>query len=399
MSIEQELARGAGISIINLVDSLIEKAHDMRASDIHIGPGAADARVRFRVDGVLNEAYRLPRDVFDQAISRIKVIAGLRIDEHQAAQDGRFRLLFPQSDEFVDIRVSIAPAYHGEHVVMRLLSDHHEAFTLENLGFTETDRERIERAIRKPSGMILATGPTGSGKTTTLYTLIKLLNTHDISIVTIEDPIEYAIQGIEQIQVSSGSGLTFAAGLRTILRQDPNIIMVGEIRDAETASIAVNTALTGHLLLSTLHTNDASTTLARLMEMRIEPYLVASTVSVAIGQRLVRKLCESCKEAYAHDAAERALLEKMKDAGKMKTLYRAKGCKKCSMTGYQGRVSINEVLEVSDEIREAILRRASASEIKEIGRKQGMRTMLEDGLGKVSRGVTALSEVLRAAND
>jgi type IV pilus assembly protein PilB len=259
--LELEITKGGEISIINLIDCLVETAHKNRVSDIHIDPTADKIRVRFRVDGVLQEAYMFPKSIHNEIISRIKVLSKLRTDEHQATQDGRFRHVFSDTGEFIDLRVSIVPTYHGENAVMRLLSDKAEAFSLESLGFSENDRKKILDALKKPNGMILATGPTGSGKTTTLYTLIKMLNSPEISIVTIEDPIEYAVQDIEQIQVNSKSGLTFANGLRSILRQDPNVIMVGEIRDAETAGIAVNTALTGHLLLSTLHTNDAATTL------------------------------------------------------------------------------------------------------------------------------------------
>ena len=294
--LEEEISAGHDISIINLIDCLIEKAHISQVSDIHLDPAQDNVRVRFRIDGVLQEVLELPKKIHGEIISRIKVLSKLRSDEHQATQDGRFRHVFPETEKFLDLRVSIVPTYHGENVVLRLLSDKAENFSLESLGFSESDRKKILGAIKKPNGMILATGPTGSGKTTTLYTLIKMLNSPDVSIVTIEDPIEYAVDNIEQIQVNPHKGLTFANGLRSILRQDPNIIMVGEIRDAETASIAVNTALTGHLLLSTLHTNDAATTLPRLLDMGIEEYLVASTVNIAIGQRLVRKICEQCKE-------------------------------------------------------------------------------------------------------
>ncbi len=294
--IKAELKRGSDISIITLVDCLLEKANENRASDIHIDPTSKAIRIRMRIDGVLIQTYELPKTIHPELISRVKVLAKLRTDEHQATQDGRFRHVFPKSDSFVDVRVSIAPTYHGENAVLRILSDKAEAFTLYSLGFSPSDQEKILKALKKPNGMILATGPTGSGKTTTLYTLIKLLNSSEVSIITIEDPIEYAVGEIEQIQVNPRTGLTFANGLRSILRQDPNIIMVGEIRDAETANIAVNTALTGHLLLSTLHTNDAATTLPRLLDMGIEGYLVASTVNIAIGQRLVRKICMHCKE-------------------------------------------------------------------------------------------------------
>ncbi|MEO5635161.1 MAG: GspE/PulE family protein [Candidatus Paceibacterota bacterium] len=401
-TVEEELDRGEDIAIINLINKLIEKAHTRRASDIHIDPLIKSTRIRFRVDGVLEEAYSFPKQIHNEVISRIKILAKLRTDEHQATQDGRFRYNLDEENKFIDFRVSIVPTYHGENVVLRLLSDRQEQQTLEDLGFSEKDRKKIEDAMRKTNGMILSTGPTGSGKTTTMYTLIKMLNSPEVSIVTIEDPIEYAIDEIEQIQVNARFGLTFANGLRSILRQDPNIIMVGEIRDAETASIAVNTALTGHLLLSTLHTNDAATTLPRLLDMGIEEYLVASTVSVAIGQRLVRKICEDCKIKIDITPAIRQALSQTPYAKLLsgtEFVFEGKGCEKCGGSGYRGRICINEVLVADNEIRDAILKRASASEIKAIAVKNGMVTMFEDGFEKVKNGHTTIEEVLRVIHD
>jgi type II secretory ATPase GspE/PulE/Tfp pilus assembly ATPase PilB-like protein len=400
--IEQELARGANISIINLIDCLIEKAHESRASDIHIDPSLSTVRVRLRIDGVLQDSFEFPKNIYSEIISRIKILARMRTDEHQATQDGRFRHTFPDSEEFVDIRVSIAPTYHGENAVLRLLSDKAESFTLESLGFSEGDQKKIVEALKKPNGMILATGPTGHGKTTTLYTLIKMLNSKEVSIITIEDPIEYAVNDVEQIQVNPRTGLTFANGLRSILRQDPNIIMVGEIRDSETAGIAVNTALTGHLLLSTLHTNDAATTLPRLLDMGIEAYLVASTVNIAIGQRLVRKICSHCKiesplTATIKESLSSSPISKLLKDGDI--LYKGKGCTKCNKSGYSGRICINEVLVADDEIREAILRKASSSELRKIAIKNGMTTMLEDGFKKAKKGQTTIEEILRVIHE
>jgi len=389
--VKKELEQSGNISIIALIDALIEEAHRSRVSDIHIDPLVKKVRIRFRIDGVLQEAYTFPKEINSEVISRIKVLSKLRTDEHQATQDGRFRYVFPEINEFVDFRVSIMPTYHGENAVLRLLSDKAEQFTLENLGFNATDRKKIEDALKKSSGMILATGPTGSGKTTTLYTLIKMLNSKEVSIITIEDPIEYAVEGVEQIQVNPRSGLTFANGLRSILRQDPNIIMVGEIRDTETAGMAVNTALTGHLLLSTLHTNDAATTLPRLLDMGIEEYLVASTVSIAIGQRLVRKICKHCKEKI--ELTEKTILLHSN------YVYKGKGCGECNQSGYSGRICINEVLVADSEIREAILRKASADEIRKIAVKNGMTTMFEDGFRKVEAGETTIEEVLRVIHE
>jgi type II secretory ATPase GspE/PulE/Tfp pilus assembly ATPase PilB-like protein len=291
------------------------------------------------------------------------------------------------------------PTYHGENVVLRLLSDNAENFTLETLGFNTEDQQKIRNAIKKSSGMILVTGPTGSGKTTTLYTLIKMLNSKDISIVTIEDPIEYAVEGVEQIQVNPRTGLTFANGLRSILRQDPNVIMVGEIRDTETAGIAVNTALTGHLLLSTLHTNDVSTTLPRLLDMKIEPFLVASTVSIAIGQRLVRKICENCKEKFTIDNEQHKRLIEILNSNIQKEFFKGKGCRKCSDTGYKGRMVIAEVLVANDNIRKAIVSKVSANDIKEISINSGMTTMFEDGIKKALNSLTTIEEVLRVTHE
>lgn len=403
--LKKELSMGSNISIINIVDCLIRYASVANASDIHIDPQEKMVRVRFRIDGVLEDAEPLPKEIHSEIISRIKVLSGLRTDEHSAAQDGRFRSIITKDNgqnASVDVRVSVVPTYHGENSVLRLLSDNAENFTTETLGFTETDQSKILNAIKKPSGMILVTGPTGSGKTTTLYTIIKMLNSKEISIVTIEDPIEYAVHNVEQIQVNPRTGLTFANGLRSILRQDPNIIMVGEIRDMETASIAVNTALTGHLLLSTLHTNDVSTTLPRLLDMKIEPFLVASTISIAIGQRLVRKICKDCKERKQITNEEYVRLEATisdKELIKNKNFYVGKGCGACNSTGYKGRIVIAEVLVADEDIRTAILRKAPSSAIKQIAIQNGMTTMLEDGFKKATLGLTTVEEVLRATHE
>ncbi len=393
----EELSRGAGMSIIRLVDALVQTAYASRASDVHLDPREDGVTVRLRIDGVLQDVATFALGIHQEVISRLKILCGLRTDEHQAAQDGRFKVTL-EDGASVDVRTSIVPTYYGENAVLRLLSDQAEEFTLDTLGFTPENRERIERAIRKPHGMILATGPTGSGKTTTLYTLVKMLNTPDVSIITIEDPIEYSVPGVNQIQVNQRTGLTFANGLRSMLRQDPNIIMVGEIRDMDTAGLAVNTALTGHLVLSTLHTNDAPTTLPRLLDMKVEPYLIASTVNIAIGQRLVRKICEHCKvEKKNTDAEEKSLTEIMPaelltgDA----TFYAGEGCDQCGGTGYKGRAGLHEVMVIDGHIREAILRKASAGEIREAALAQGMRSIVVDGFYKAAAGVTTIEEVLR----
>ena len=398
---EKDLVGSGEVSIIKLVDSLMKEAYVLGASDVHIDPESDRVRVRLRIDGVMHDAFIFDKELSAEITSRLKVLSGLRTDEHQAAQDGRFRVSVDKNVD-VDIRLSIAPTYYGENAVMRLLAQQSAGFTLETLGFSPSNREKIERAIRKPYGMILATGPTGSGKTTTLYTIIRMLNTPAISIITIEDPIEYSISGIEQIQVNARTGITFAAGLRSILRQDPNVIMVGEIRDEETAGIAVNAALTGHLLLSTLHTNDAATTLPRLMDMKIEPFLIASTVNVAMGQRLVRKICQDCKEERQITDAEFKSLTEVLPANLLTRglkFYAGKGCATCEHTGYKSRIGIHEVMEMNEEIREAIMRRANSDEIQKIAVKHGTVPMLEDGFQKALIGLTTIEEILRVIHE
>jgi type IV pilus assembly protein PilB len=302
----------------------------------------------------------------------------------------------------VDVRVSIAPTYHGENAVLRLLADQEAEYSLASMGFSDSNQEKILTAIHHPYGMILVTGPTGSGKTTTLYTLLKMLNTKDVAIVTIEDPIEYSLEGVNQIGVNARTGLTFANGLRSILRQDPNVIMVGEIRDSETAGLAVNSALTGHLVLSTIHTNDAATTLPRLLDLKVEPYLIASTVNIAIGQRLVRRICEHCKQALKISSSELKSLTEVVPAavlGKNTTFYKGAGCDKCNNTGYRGRVGIHEVILIDSAVREAIVRKATAQEIKKIAKAQGMASMIEDGFLKAQKGITTIEEILRTLHE
>jgi general secretion pathway protein E len=400
-SLERQLAKEADISAVKTLDSLIESAYRLKASDIHVDPLEEGLKIRFRIDGVLQDIAILPQKINAELISRIKILCGLRTDEHQATQDGRFGIK-TKAGEMIDVRVSIAPTHHGENAVLRLLSDTLQQFNLENLGFDEKETSLIGKALRKPWGMILATGPTGSGKTTTLYALIKSLNNRERSIITIEDPIEYNIDGITQIQVNSRTELTFANGLRAILRQDPNIIMVGEIRDFDTANIAVNTALTGHLFLSTLHTTDSATAIVRLLDMKIEPFLIASTVNLVIAQRLVRKVCDNCKTSYKLTEAEHdSLLETIpaKLLEGVDNFYRGKGCQDCNQTGYKGRISINEVLVTNDAIREAILKRESSSRIRQIAIGTGMTTMLEEGFQKVRKGITTIEEILRVINE
>ena len=389
------------VSVIELVDLFVAYAYAAHASDLHIEPTETETRIRYRVDGILHDVFdeiKVRKDLHPEIISRIKVLSGLRTDEHLLPQDGRFKVAIEGIGE-VDVRVSIIPTYYGENAVLRVLVQT-QAFSLEALGLSPVDLKKVQTAISKPYGMILANGPTGSGKTTTLYTILKNLNKPEVSIVTIEDPIEYSLDGTTQIQTNAPVGLTFAAGLRSILRQDPNIVMVGEIRDEETASIAVNAALTGHLVLSTLHTNDAATTFPRLLDMGVPAFLVASTINIAIGQRLLRQLCQKCKvERKLSDDESKSLSELIPSIRPDMKFYAPKGCAECGQSGYQGRISIREVLEVKDDIRHLIMNRGSAQEIKDAAVKGGMTTMIEDALQKAEQGLTSLEEILRVVHE
>ncbi|MCH8986771.1 type II/IV secretion system protein [Patescibacteria group bacterium] len=389
---------------VRMVNTLLQYGYDSKASDIHVEPYAKKILVRFRIDGVMHDVLEIPKELNDLILTRLKILARLRTDEHRAAQDGKLR--FDAKSEIVDIRISIAPVTQGENVVMRLLSAQNRQLNLENLGLIGKNLTKVKSAIKKPHGMILVTGPTGSGKTTTLYAVIKILNKREVHIATIEDPVEYDIEGVSQIQVNTQTNLTFAKGLRALVRQDPDIIMVGEIRDEETAGIAVNSAMTGHLVLSTVHANDSATTLPRLLNMGVEPFLITSTINAVISQRLVRKICVQCRASYQLSAEEKSIIEKEpeiqkffeargKDDVQNIYMYKGKGCKVCGNTGYDGRTGIFEVLEMTEQIKQAILRRASSDEIMEIARKKGMVTMLEDGLEKALNGITTLQEVLR----
>lgn len=401
--LDKEVKKSAAFrSVIKIVEITIQQAYNSRASDIHMDPEETALRLRFRIDGVLHDVYRFPKELHSEIITRIKVLSGLRTDEHQAAQDGRLRATLAEAKGYVDVRISITPTYFGENCVMRLLSDKSGDFSLEILGFSKVNLDRIAKAIKKPYGLILATGPTGSGKTTTLYMIIKKLNTPDVSIVTIEDPIEYSLPGVDQIQVNTKTGLLFSTGLRSILRQDPNVVMVGEIRDGETASIAINAAMTGHLVLSTLHTNDAATTLPRLLDLGVEPFLIASTLNIAIAQRLVRMICQDCKVKKVLTDAE---IEGLKDSIPERLLkdnrvfYKGEGCARCSKTGFKSRVGIHEVLEMNEEIRELVMKRANSDEIRKACIASGMVPMIEDGFQKAVEGKTTLSEVLRVFHE
>lgn len=382
-----------------VVDTIITYAYQDRASDIHIEPQEETSLARFRIDGILHDVLSIPKKYHDQMITRLKVLSRLRTDEHLAPQDGKLRIEL--EEENLDIRVSIIPIVGGEKVVMRLLASKFRLFSLLDLGMSENDLKKVSNAMNKSFGMILSTGPTGSGKTTSIYAILKILNSRSKNITTIEDPVEYRIKGINQIHVNAKTDLTFAAGLRSILRQDPNIIFVGEIRDNETAGIAVNAALTGHLVVSTLHTNDAATTLPRLTDMDVEPFLVASTVNVIIGQRLMRKICDMCKTSFATTQEELAnqvpLISLKKAFGTQSDIriYQGKGCKLCHMTGYKGRVGAFEVLEVTKDIKKLITAKEDSDVILKKAIEEGMTTMLDDGLSKVAKGLTTIEEVLR----
>ncbi len=385
--------------IAKMVDLLIIYAYQDKASDIHIEPEEKNLLVRFRIDGVLHDVLVLPKNIHNRILTRIKVLSSLRTDEHMTAQDGKLKVRI--NDEDLDVRVSILPIVDGEKAVLRLFSTRSQQYTLSSLGMNERDLLKVTKAFTKSYGMILSTGPTGSGKSTSIYSILKLLNTREKNITTIEDPVEYRIKGINQIQVNPKANLTFAAGLRSILRQDPNVVFVGEIRDMETASIAVNAALTGHLVLSTLHTNDAATALPRLIDMKIEPFLVASTVNLIIAQRLLRKICEMCRTSVNMSADELMkqippkFVEDYFGKDKEIQIYKGTGCKICHGTGYAGRIGVFEIIEVSKALKELIVAKADSDVIAKKAQEEGMKTMLEDGLEKVTKGLTTIEEVLR----
>jgi len=385
--------------IEKIVTLLIESAYQDKASDIHIEPQEKDSLIRFRIDGILHDVLVLPKNFHDRVISRIKILSRLRTDEHLSAQDGKMRAKLEEED--LDIRVSILPIADGEKAVLRLLAARYRQFSLIDLGMNEEDLKKVTSAYNKSYGMVLSTGPTGCGKTTTIYAILKILNTREKNITTIEDPIEYRIMGVNQIQANPKTNLTFANGLRSILRQDPNVVFVGEIRDDETAGIAVNAALTGHLVLSTLHTNDAATSLPRLIDMGVEPFLVASTVNVIIAQRLVRKICQMCKVSYKISASEliknlpKETIAKHFGSSAEIEFFKGQGCKICHSTGYSGRIGIFEVLEVTKDIRTLITEKSDSDVIEQKAIEEGMLTMLEDGLDKTTRGITTIEEVLR----
>jgi len=415
--IGKELKKAAQeLPIINIANSILEHAVYEGASDIHIEPSETRVSVRYRVDGILKQVMTLPKNIQDALIARIKILANLKIDEHMLPQDGRFKIKI-QEDKLA-FRVSIIPVYDGEKIVMRILHEGAKPLTLEELGFLKKQRQLVEGTLKKPHGMILVTGPTGSGKTTTLYSILGILNQPKVNISTIEDPIEYRIQGVNQSQVKPKVGFTFASGLRSFLRQDPDIIMVGEIRDQETAEMAIHAAMTGHLVLSTLHTNDAPTTLPRLVDMGIPPFLVAFTTNIVMAQRLVRKICPHCRKKYKLDKIALQELSKIFDSKKLlllfkenipnfnieqeleeMTFYQGAGCRRCGQIGYKGRIGIYETLLIDQELIKKINTQSTADDIRNYAREKGMMTMFEDGLIKAKMGITTISEVLRVSKD
>ncbi len=404
---EARKAVSAEAPVAKIVSTILEYAVKSRASDVHIEAQEENIRVRYRIDGILQEKYLLPRNVHEAVVSRIKILSNLKIDEKRVPQDGRFFFTFDGND--VDLRVSTLPTTYGEKVVMRLLKKSQKVPTLPELGLRGLALKNLMEAIERPHGIIIVCGPTGSGKTTTLYSVLSIVATSKVNVVTIEDPVEYQMKGVNQVQVNVQAGLTFASALRSFLRQDPNIMMVGEIRDVETAELAVNAALTGHLVFSTLHTNDAAGVPPRLLDMGVEPFLLVSSLNCVVGQRVLRKVCPNCVgEAEISPEVENDLKttlgsiydmigEKWKKDGKTLKLPKITGCEKCNNTGYLGRVAIYEVMPISERIGKLVVEKAAASEIQRQAMSEGMLTMKQDGYVKVLEGVTTMEEVLRVA--
>ena len=395
-----ELIIKAGTKVApEILKAIFADALTFNASDVHLEPRADTFLIRFRVDSVLRDMGALPREQYENVLNLIKIQSGIRLDQHFAAQDGSMQFRLEDADVTIDLRVSIIPTVGGEKIVLRVLNAYVEELLLKELGLSSQHQELLEAAARKPFGMVVVVGPTGSGKTTTLYALLKTLNSPDINITTIEDPVEYKMRGVNQIQVNSETNLTFAKGLRSIARQDPDIILVGEIRDEETAEIAVNAALTGHLLFSTFHANDSATAIPRLLDMNIEPFLLSSTLELVIAQRLVRKICLKCKHGVVMTSAS---LKKIypgveKFFPKEVTLYEGKGCDACGDSGYKGRIAIFEIIPMTTELKAFVLKNPSSQEIWKMARTQGVESLFEDGVEKVKNGTTSIHELLRVS--
>ena len=393
--------------VAKIVKTVLEYAARARASDIHIEPQEENVRIRYRIDGILQEKYILPRNVNEAVVSRIKILSGMKIDEKRIPQDGRFYFSFENSD--IDLRVSTLPTTYGEKVVMRLLKKSIKTPTLPELGLRGLALKNLMDAIERPHGIIVVCGPTGSGKTTTLYSVLGIVATGKVNVVTIEDPVEYQMKGVNQVQVNVQAGLTFASALRSFLRQDPNVIMVGEIRDAETADLAINAALTGHLVFSTLHTNDASGVPPRMLDMGVEPFLLTSAINCVVGQRVLRRICPDCGQEIDIPPEQlgdikktlgpifEMIEDKWKKDGKTLKIKKPVGCEKCNSTGYFGRVAIYEVMPVSEQIAKLVVSKATAADIQRKAMEEGMLTMKQDGYVKVLEGVTSVEEVLRVA--
>ena len=393
--LEEDSGSAEDAPIIKLVNLLITQAVNDRASDIHIEPGERNLRVRYRIDGVLHEVMSPPKSVQNGMTSRLKIMADINIAERRVPQDGRIGLKV--QNKAIDIRVATLPTVYGEKIVMRLLDKSSVLLQLQDLGFQPENFRRFQDSYKKPYGMILVTGPTGSGKSTTLYATLNILNQPHVNIITVEDPVEYRLPGVNQIQVNPKAGLTFAAALRSILRADPDIVLIGEIRDRETAQIAVEAALTGHLVLSTLHTNDSASAVTRLTEMGIEPFLVSSALDSVLAQRLARKLCERCKEPYVPTEEEllHARFPFDPETEEPPKLYRPVGCTSCGKTGYRGRMAVHEVMTITEEIERATVERKSSDEVAKISASQGMAFLRDDGMEKVRQGLTSIEEIMR----
>lgn len=386
------------LPVIKILDTILEYGVAEGASDIHLNMLEDTLMVRFRVDGMLKDIVSLPVAIHPALIARIKILSGLKIDEHRVPQDGRFK--FKIHDDYISLRVSVLPTFFGENIVMRLLPESARPLSLEELGVSGEELPIIKENIKKPHGMILVTGPTGSGKTTTLYSVLNLLNCPEVNICTIEDPIEYSVRRINQTQVNTQSGLTFAAGLRSLLRHDPDVMMIGEIRDNETAEIAIHSALTGHLVLSTLHTNSAAGAIPRFLDMGVQGFLLASTINLVIAQRLVRKICTNCIHRVEPSQEMIDIIKERSHSEAVVTdFFAGKGCPECDGRGYKGRVGIYEILEVNREIRELINKRVSEEEVVDAAMKNGMTSLMTDGINKISAGITTIEEVIRVTGD
>jgi len=396
--VEDAATLASDVPVIRTLDTILEYATAERSSDIHFESMESTFLVRFRIDGTLRDILNLPKAIHPAIVARIKILAQLKIDEHRIPQDGRFK--FKIGDSIIALRVSVLPSFYGENIVLRILPESARPLSLEELGLSGHNLDLVKKNIHKPHGMVLVTGPTGSGKTTTLYSILNILNTTEVKICTVEDPVEYGIKRVNQTQIHPAAGLTFANGLRSLLRHDPDIIMVGEIRDKETAEMAIHSSLTGHLVLSTLHTNDAAGTIPRLLDMGAEGFLVASTVNLVIAQRLVRKICTTCIESYkpSEDILHylRGIFEEQELSNQF---YRGKGCSECNNKGYKGRVGIFEVLEVDEDIRRLVIKRVAAEEIAKAAVAMGMIPLIRDGLNKASGGITTIEEVLRVVRE